>query len=127
MAKLYRDFLGNWLNAGLSHPMLAKNLTGLQDGSLTRPPLQDTTEPNSPVVILPLEPDQLELSRSILRVRLQSLLHLRHPHLGFGPAPGRGRLIVDAEHPVGQPGHLLQVGVQGRGVEQGVVPWIRTL
>ena len=41
-----------------------------------------------------------------------------HPRLGLTPALCPSRLIVDAEHPIGQLGHLLQVGVQGRGVEQ---------
>ncbi|MDD2835141.1 MAG: hypothetical protein PHY05_03235 [Methanothrix sp.] len=35
---------------------------------------------------------------------------LRSPILSLAPAPCRNRLIVDAEHPVGQLGLLLQVG-----------------
>ncbi len=57
-------------------------------------------------------------ARATSRVRLQRPLLSGRPRLSLPPALRPSRLIVDAEHPVGQLGHLLQVGVQGRGVEQ---------
>ena len=52
------------------------------------------------------------------RVRLQRPLRPRHPRLGLPPAFCPSRLAVDAEHPVGQLSHLLQVGIQRRRVEK---------
>ena len=57
-------------------------------------------------------------ARATSRVRLQSLLLSGCSRLRLPPALCRSRLIIDAEDPVGQLGHLLQVGVQGRGVEK---------
>lgn len=46
-------------------------------------------------------------ARVASRVRLQSPLLSSHPRLCLPPALCSSRLIVDAEHPVGQFGHLL--------------------
>jgi len=45
----------------------------------------------------------------------QCSLGSRHLRLGL---PGCGLLAIDTEHPVSQLGHLLQVGVQSRRIEQ---------
>ena len=49
-------------------------------------------------------------------------LRSRHLRLGL-PAFGLSLLAVDAEHPVGQLGHLLQVRVQRRCAEQDGGPY----
>ena len=61
-------------------------------------------------------------SMATFRVRLQSTLLSRRPRLSLPPTLRPSRLIVDVEHPVGQLGHLLQVGVQRRGRRAG--PWL---